>query len=73
MRDVGALIEVRDLQTRFFTEEGVVKSVESVSFTIPEGKTLCVVGESGSGKSVTARSILRIVDRPGRITGGQIL
>jgi len=66
------LIDVRGLHTSFFTDEGVVKSVNGVDFTINEGKTLCVVGESGSGKSVTARSILRIVDKPGRIVAGTI-
>ncbi|WP_226781333.1 ABC transporter ATP-binding protein [Oceaniglobus trochenteri] len=72
MHDTTPLIEVNGLQTQFFTDEGVVRSVEGVDFTIPAGKTLCVVGESGSGKSVTARSILRI-ENPGRIVGGEIL
>ena len=67
------LLEINDLQTHFFTDEGVVMAVNGVSFDLPRGKTLCVVGESGSGKSVTARSILRIVDAPGRIVGGEIL
>jgi len=67
------LIEVNDLRTHFFLEEGIAKAVDGVTFTIPRGKTLGVVGESGCGKSVTARSILRIVQPPGRIAGGQIL
>jgi peptide/nickel transport system ATP-binding protein len=67
------LIEVRDLVTHFPTRTGVVKAVDGVSFSIPRGKTLCVVGESGSGKSVTARSILQIVDAPGRIVSGSML
>jgi oligopeptide/dipeptide ABC transporter ATP-binding protein len=67
------LIEVKDLRTHFFLEEGVAKAVDGVTFTIPHGKTLGVVGESGCGKSVTARSILRIVQPPGRIVSGQIL
>jgi peptide/nickel transport system ATP-binding protein len=67
------LIEVRDLVTHFPTRTGVVKAVDGVSFAIPRGKTLCVVGESGSGKSVTARSILQIVDAPGRIVSGSML
>jgi len=67
------LLEVRDLKTHFFTDEGIVKAVDGVSFNIPRGKTLCVVGESGCGKSITARSILQVVDRPGRIVGGDIL
>src|SRR5690606_32883456 len=67
------LLEVRDLKTHFFTDEGIVKAVDGVTFNIPHGKTLCVVGESGCGKSITARSILQVVDRPGRIVGGDIL
>ncbi len=67
------LLEVRGLKTHFFTDEGVVKSVDGVDLEVRRGKTLCVVGESGSGKSVTARSILQIVDRPGRIVEGEIL
>jgi peptide/nickel transport system ATP-binding protein len=64
---------VRDLKTYFFQDDGLVKAVDGASFNVFEGKTLGIVGESGCGKSVTARSILRIVDRPGRIVGGQIL
>ena len=66
------LIEVKGLKTRFFTDEGVVNSVDGADFFIKRGKTLCLVGESGCGKSVTARSILRIVDRPGRIVEGEV-
>src|SRR5215207_1040530 len=67
------LLAVRDLKTYFFQDDGLVKAVDGASFNVFEGKTLGIVGESGCGKSVTARSILRIVDRPGRIVGGQIL
>jgi peptide/nickel transport system ATP-binding protein len=67
------LLSVRDLATHFPTRQGLVRAVDGVSFDIGMGETLCVVGESGSGKSVTARSILQIVDRPGRIAGGQML
>ena len=67
-----ALLSVRDLKTYFLQDEGTVKAVDGVSFDLyPEG-TLGIVGESGCGKSVTARSILGIVDRPGRIVGGEI-
>ena len=67
-----ALLSVRDLKTYFLQDEGIVKAVDGVSFDLyPEG-TLGIVGESGCGKSVTARSILGIVDRPGRIVGGEI-
>ncbi len=67
------LLEVRNLVTEFPLRTGVFKAVNDISFSIEPGKTLCVVGESGSGKSVTARSILQIVDAPGRIASGAIL
>src|SRR5919198_573677 len=67
------LLSVRDLRTHFLADEGVVKAVDGVSFDVYAGRTLGVVGESGCGKSVTAHSILRIVEQPGRIVGGQIL
>jgi len=64
------VLEVEGLVTHFATRTGMVKAVDGVSFKIARGKTLCIVGESGSGKSVTARSILQIVDQPGRIVAG---
>ena len=67
------LLAVRDLKTYFFQDDGLVKAVDGASFDVFPGRTLGIVGESGCGKSVTARSIMRIVDRPGRIVGGQIL
>ncbi|MDR0267874.1 ABC transporter ATP-binding protein [Paenibacillus sp.] len=68
------LVEFRNLQTHFHTSTGVVKAVDDVSFTIREGETLCVVGESGCGKSVTAMSLMRLVESPpGRIAGGEIM
>ncbi len=67
------VLEVRNLKTHFFTDDGIVKAVDDVSFSVGRGKTLGLVGESGSGKSVTALSILRLVDGPGRIVGGEIL
>ena len=69
----STVLTVRDLVTHFPVRGGVVKAVDGVSFTVHRGKTLCIVGESGSGKSVTARSILKIVDAPGRIVSGEIL
>src|ERR687890_2793280 len=68
-----AILEVRGLKTHFFLDEGVVKAVDGVDLKVRRGETLCVVGESGCGKSVTARSILQLVDRPGRIVEGEIL
>jgi oligopeptide/dipeptide ABC transporter ATP-binding protein len=67
------ILSVRDLHTHFFADEGVVRAVDGTSFDLYQGRTLGIVGESGCGKSVTARSILRIVERPGRIVSGQIL
>jgi oligopeptide/dipeptide ABC transporter ATP-binding protein len=66
------LLEVKNLKTQFFTEDGIVRAVDGISFDMMRGKTLCIVGESGCGKSVTARSILQILDYPGRIVDGQI-
>jgi peptide/nickel transport system ATP-binding protein len=68
------LLQVRHLQTHFFTDAGLVKAVEDVSFTLSAGETLAVVGESGSGKSVTSLSIMGLIPNPpGRIVGGEIL
>ncbi len=66
------LLRVRDLQTRFFTQEGQVNAVEGVSLDVREGEVFGVVGESGSGKSVTALSLIDLVENPGRVTGGEI-
>jgi len=73
MSNSDLLLEVKDLKTHFPTEDGLVRAVEGVSFEMKRGETLCIVGESGCGKSVTARSILQILDYPGRIVDGQIL
>jgi oligopeptide/dipeptide ABC transporter ATP-binding protein len=67
------ILSVRDLHTHFFPNEGVVRAVDGTSFDLFPGRTLGIVGESGCGKSVTARSILRIVERPGRIVSGEII
>ena len=67
------LLEVKDLKTHFFLDEGTVRAVDGVDFSIARNKTLCIVGESGCGKSVTARSIMQIVDPPGRVISGQML
>jgi peptide/nickel transport system ATP-binding protein len=68
-----SLLEVRDLSTHFQVKAGPLRAVDHVSFTIEPGEVLGLVGESGSGKSVTALSILRLVDVPGRIVGGEVL
>jgi oligopeptide/dipeptide ABC transporter ATP-binding protein len=68
-----ALLEVDNLQTHFFTREGVVRAVDGVSFGVDKGKTLGVVGESGCGKSVTALSIMRLLPQPpAKIVGGEV-
>jgi len=67
------LVEVKDLQTHFFLDEGTVRAVDGADFVIHRGETVGVVGESGCGKSVTARSILNIVPKPGKTVGGEIL
>jgi oligopeptide/dipeptide ABC transporter ATP-binding protein len=67
------LLEVNDLRTYFHTEEGIVRAVDGVDFSIEPEKTLGVVGESGCGKSITALSIMGLVEVPGRIEGGEIL
>ena len=67
------LLSVRGLETQFFTDDGVIKAVDNVSFDIAPREILGVVGESGSGKSVTSLSVLRLVSAPGKITGGEIL
>lgn len=66
------ILSVESLKTYFFTDEGVVKAVDGVTFSVSPGQTVGVVGESGCGKSVTALSILRLVERPGRIVQGRI-
>jgi peptide/nickel transport system ATP-binding protein len=67
------LLSVRGLQTHFPLDEGTVIAVDGASFDLYPGQTLGIVGESGCGKSVTARSILRILDKPGRIVSGEML
>src|ERR1700688_3804165 len=67
------VLDVRNLQTVFFTNSGLFRAVDDVSFTVRRGETLAIVGESGCGKSVTALSIMRLVpDPPGRIVGGSV-
>ena len=67
------LLEVKNLKTHFLLDEGTVKAVEGVDFTVKRGITLGIVGESGCGKSVTAMSILKLIDKPGQIVDGEIL
>jgi oligopeptide/dipeptide ABC transporter ATP-binding protein len=73
MADSASLLEVRDLTVDFVLDEGTVRAVDGLSYTVERGRTLGIVGESGCGKTVTAQSILRIVPPPGRLVSGQIL
>ena len=73
MENTKPLLSVRDLKVYFDLDEGTVKSVDGISFDAYEGKVVGIVGESGCGKSVTMKSILRIVEKPGRIVEGDIL
>ncbi len=69
-----ALLEVRDLRTRFYTDDGVVKAVNGVSWEVNEGETLGIVGESGCGKTVSVLSILRLIPQPpGKIENGEVM
>ena len=66
------LLEVKYLKTYYYTDEGVVKSVDGVSFSVDKGETLGVVGESGCGKSITSMSIMQLIGKPGKIVNGEI-
>jgi len=70
--DADTVLQVNGLKTHFTTNQGVVKAVDGVSFTAQRGQTLCIVGESGCSKSITARSILQLIDKPGRVVDGNI-
>jgi oligopeptide/dipeptide ABC transporter ATP-binding protein len=70
--DGGELLAIEGLRTHFFTQDGVVKAVDGVSFAIRHGETMGVVGESGCGKSITALSVMRLIERPGRIIEGSV-
>ncbi|NCP86334.1 MAG: methionine ABC transporter ATP-binding protein [Anaerolineae bacterium CG_4_9_14_3_um_filter_57_17] len=73
MEQKGPLLEVKNLKTYFFTEDGVVKAVDGVDFYVRPGEVLGLVGESGCGKSVTSLSIMRLVGAPGKIVSGEII
>jgi len=71
-RHAGPLLEIKGLKTHFFTRDGTVKAVDGVTFQIGHGETLGVVGESGCGKSITSLSVMRLIERPGKIVEGEI-
>jgi oligopeptide/dipeptide ABC transporter ATP-binding protein len=73
MNNTKPLLEVKGLKTYFYTEDGIVRAVDGVSFEVYPGEVLGLVGESGCGKSVTSLSIMRLISKPGRIDEGEIL
>lgn len=73
MTSSSHLLEVSHLSTSFFSDQGEIRAVEDVSFSVQPGQTVALVGESGCGKSVTALSIMQLVDYPGRVVGGQVV
>ena len=73
MKDNNNILEIEDLHTYFFTDQGTVKAVNGVSFNVPKNSTVGIVGESGCGKSVTSMSVMRLIQGPqGQIVSGQI-
>jgi oligopeptide transport system ATP-binding protein len=71
---MAPVLEVKGLKTQFFTQDGVVKAVNGISYELNEGETLGIVGESGCGKSVSVMSLMKLIPiPPGRIVGGEAL
>ena len=71
---MAKLLEVKNLKTYFYTDDGIAKAVDDIDYDLDKGETLGLVGESGCGKSVSALSIMRLIpDPPGKIVGGQIM
>ncbi len=73
MKQLDHMLEVKDMKTHFYTEKGMIPAVDGVSFHVDEGELVGIVGESGSGKSVTALSIMNLIEQPGKIVDGEIL
>jgi peptide/nickel transport system ATP-binding protein len=67
------VVQVKDLETTFFLKSGPFKAVNRISYDIYQGETMGIVGESGCGKSVTSFSLMRLIEKPGKITGGKFL
>jgi peptide/nickel transport system ATP-binding protein len=72
MSEADTLLDVENLKTQFFTEEGTVRAVDGVSFEVNEGEIVGLVGESGAGKSVASSSLMRLVEEPGEVVGGTV-
>ena len=70
---MGELLQVKELRTQFFTESGLVKAVDGVSYHIDEQEIVGLVGESGCGKSVSQLSVMQLISSPGKIVGGEII
>lgn len=68
-----SLVEVKDLSVSYYTYAGKVQAVRGISFNISEGKTVALVGESGCGKSVTAKTLLGLIDKPGKVKNGSVV
>lgn len=68
-----SLVEVKDLSVSYYTYAGEVQAVRGISFNICEGKTVALVGESGCGKSVTAKTLLGLIDKPGKVKNGSVV
>jgi len=73
MSENSTLLKVENLKVNFYTDYGIISSVDDVSFEVDDGETLAIVGESGCGKSVTALSIMGLIDKPGKVTDGKIM
>jgi peptide/nickel transport system ATP-binding protein len=73
MSDRDVLVEVKDLKVQFDVRDGIVKAVDGATFEIRRGQTVGVIGESGCGKSMTAKAIMQMVPKPGKIVGGEVL
>ncbi len=73
MAPSDSILEIKNLSTSFFTDEGAMKAVDGVSLNVPKGQTIGIVGESGCGKSVLALSVLRLIEKPGKIVGGEVI
>ncbi|MGB3204812.1 MAG: ATP-binding cassette domain-containing protein, partial [Crinalium sp.] len=69
---IDTVLDVRNLQVQFPTDERLIKAVDGISFELKRGQTLGIVGESGSGKSVTSLAVMGLVPSPGKISGGEI-
>jgi ABC-type dipeptide/oligopeptide/nickel transport system ATPase component len=73
MTEKPLLVEIKDLKVEFDVRDGIVKAVDGATFEIRRGQTMGVIGESGCGKSMTAKAVMQMVPKPGKIVGGEVL